>query len=419
VKTLTCAFLVFEIIFIHSLELNPDTISSMIENSNYSIKSLEHKVSIMKNNIIMSGFDLMDTSFNYGVMDLQLKDNGIQSEMITHKINVMQDIPISAKLYYKKQSALFDLAISEEDISYQKLLIKQRILDLAVEYKKLSLIHRNTIESGVLLDRILEIANTKYSNGKLLLSDIIDIKIKKSENSKMMYDIDGMMEIVRLEILDILDIEDVNTTITVPFLNTINETSLKDITGIDTEKLFKKALVFYPEYKMQTFIKEQSESNYKESINTIIPDLGVGLGYAFNVNTPSRSSLSFDLSMKIPVFSLPSRISGIKMKEEMMKSQELLLKNYTLNLKISISKIVTQLTSTLNQIKTLDEGIIKNSEDSINSLFQAYQVDRTEISTLLNAIVMLFEERNRFYTLNSFFYSQLFRIETVSGIKYY
>ena len=404
----------FFLFSLYAEEYSINDLLNVFEKHNYDLKKIEKMSNSFKKNMEMEENDLMDTMFSYSIMDLSISDDKFNPDMIKHKFSLKQEIPISGKNYFKKKVAEIDYLNSLEEFKEKKVMLKRMLLSDIIDLHLSSEIEKNRKNELDLLQKASEIVKIQYSTGKASLANVIESDVKITDTMNMILMINNMQNQLKNEIVDILDVTDDNFNI-----NLKMDHKLIDISKIDENFLFDKATNFFPTFKVKDNDIEKIQREINLTKDQFIPDLNIMFDYTLKSSPMLEHSFGVELELNLPLFSSIAGTKKIEMYNEEKKLKEIDKLSYENEIKNYIKRKVIDLKATIGQAELLENRVLKLSQNNVNSLFSAYQVEKVEFDMLLSSIIMLYDLQNRYFELLGKIYKILVEIETVSGEKFY
>lgn len=396
-------------------EYGYDEILKLIDTNNYSVKKVESVSKAMKEMVNGEGFDIMDTSFKYSLMDLDFNGKGFDPNMFTHQFSLMQVFPISAKLYFSRKAKELEYMNSLFEVRQKKIVIKKMVFEFIIELFKQERMLKNMLLENDAIKNLLEVSKTQYSTGKIILANVIEVELKLSESDNSIIETETMIKLLKNEISELLNITDDD------FSFSINPESLTkiDLNQIDVNKLYQSFVKNNPDYNSAQNSISIFDAQYSAKAQSLIPDLGLGLDYKLKPNPTVDHFLGFDVELNIPLFSIVKKSS--EMKYLLQKKEEMIFekKELELNIKKNIERNIIELKSTAKQISLLNDRTLNLTDTTLNILSDAYKVDKVDIDMLLNTIIMNYDLKNKYFEYLVKFFRILLELEALSGEKYY
>lgn len=397
---------------IYSKEYSINEILTIFEKNNFDLKIIEKMADSYKKNMEMEQSEIMDTMVSYEIMDLTIKEDKFDPEMIKHKVSLKQEIPVSGKNYFKKRIAEMDYLNSIEESNEKKLMLKRMLLNNIIELHLNYEIEKNRNSELDLLKKAAETVKIQYSTGKSSISDVVESDIKITEAMNMILMIKNMQNLLKNEITDILDISDDKFDINL----TLNH-KLIDITKINEDDLYNKSVKNFPTFKIKSNDIERINRYINLSKNEFVPDMSLMLNWTFKPLPMIENSLGIGIELDLPLFSSISGAKKIDMYKEEKKQKELISASYENEIRNFIKRKIIDLKSTIEIADLIENRIVKLSQNNVNTLFSAYQVEKIEFGQLLSSIIMVYDAQTKYFEVLGKIYKILFDLEMLSGEK--
>ena len=404
----------FFLFSLYSKEYSINDVLDVFEKNNYDLKKIEKMSNSLKKNMEMEETDLMDIMFSYSIMDLSISEEIFNPEMIKHKFSLKQEIPISGKNYFKKKIAQIDYLNSLEELKEKKIMLKRmllsNIIDLHLSYE----IEKNRKNELDLLQKANEIVKIRYSTGKAMLTSVIESDVKITDTMNMILMINNMQSQLKNEIVDILDVTDDELSI-----NIIMNHKLIDISKIEPNSLFDKAIKNFPSFKVKDNDIEKIEREINLTKDQFVPDLNLMFDYTLKPSPMLEHSFGIGIELNLPLLSSIGGTKKIDMYNEEKKVKQLDKLSYENEIKNYIKRKIIDLKSTIEQADLIENRVLKLSQNNVNALFSAYQVEKVEFEMLLSSIIMVYDLQNKYFEFLGKIYKILFDLEMLSGEKFY
>ena len=158
-----------------------------------------------------------------------------------------------------------------------------------------------------------------------------------------------------------------------------------DISKIDFDSLFNKIFNFNPYLKINNNNFSKVDNLKLSSISELVPDLEIMFEYYYNMNPVPESNIGIQFELNLPVFSAYSKSNKILMYKSQQDSALAQMKDTENNLKNLMKREIIDLKNNIKQSNLLNEKMINLGEENLNSLIQAYQVDKIGIDSLIDS----------------------------------
>ncbi|MGB4781854.1 TolC family protein [Candidatus Methylomirabilis sp.] len=335
---------------------------------------------------------LDDPELNIESWSIPLNQPGNFNKANTHMVNLRQRLPFPGKLRLRGE-----VASQEQAMAAARYRAKEREVIAAVKkgYYDLFMADREiqiTQEQLDLLERILKIAEVRYSVGKVTQQDVLKAQVEQSDliNRLIIAEQERATAEARLNTL-------LNRHTDAP----IGRTTEHEPPAMPFEQadLYKLALDSSPQVQEAASGITQAERSHELAIkNQKYPDFTVGLGYWYVPQADSQHTYTGMLTFTIPFFWTKSKHD--KEVEEASAQIARAEASYraTKNLAfLEVRESTTKLNAARKSVTLYRTGLLPQAELSLKAAEAAYQTGRLEFTGLLETERSLRDVRLGYY----------------------
>jgi outer membrane protein TolC len=323
-----------------------------------------------------------------------------------------QEFPFPGKLSLKEKIASEEAHAEEKTYkaTMRKVVadLKEAYYDWYLANKSIDIISKNK----ELTDKFVKIAETKYEVGMGIQQDVLKAQVELSKFIEQLEILDARKGVAEARIRSILNrppdshLGDPEVLEASPFT-------------LDTEKLYNLAEENAPLLQMKGKLVEREEQALNLAKKEYYPDfaLDVGPGIMGMSDDGVQGVWEITLGVKVPLYFWRKQRFGV---EEAVSQLHAAKEDYTStkqNLLFEVKdKYLTAKTSE-NLLKLYKEGIIPQSNLSLESAISAYQVGKVDFLTLLDNLVTLFNFELEYHRQLAEYQKALARLEEITGVE--
>lgn len=348
-----------------------------------------------------------DPQLSFNIVNIPLTSFDFGLEPMTGKqIFLMQQIPFPGRTSLKEKAAVEDENITGELLTEKKneviRNVKNAYFNLYLTDKSIEITEKNKS----LLDSFIKIVQGKYEVGKGLQQDVLKSQV---EYSKL------MEKLISLRQRRGTMAARINT-----LLNRSPETQISKLAEVGKSQFDLKtdelAEIAFDRRPMLKAMQNQIEKN--EYLNELAkkdyyPNFNVSLGYT--QRDKRRDFFSAMFSINLPIFA--GRKQNKKV-EETAHTTSAVRESY-IGMKNEVRYKIKELTANIEEydklMELLQQGIIPQASQSLQSAIAGYQVDKVDFLTLLNNQMTLFNYEIEYYRLLTNYEKNIADLEFITG----
>ncbi|MBC8287412.1 MAG: TolC family protein [Nitrospinae bacterium] len=385
-------------------------ITTALEN-NPAIKEFQNRIKAAQE-VPSQVSSLDDPILQFQLMNMPVDTFDLSQENMTQKLfSLSQKLPYPGKLGLKAEIAGKNIAITEQDLEEARLTITR---DVKLAFYELCFVLEATNitkENKTLLEQFVVIAESKYSVGKGLQQDVLKAQV---ELSKIM---ERLIELQKLEgfekaklnsLMNLLPQED----LMIP--HGIGKTDF----NFTVEKLQAIAEKHRPLLSKILSLKERYGSSKKLAEKEYYPDFNVGLKYGQRDGTQMIDRPDFVsafVGINIPIWyktKQSRRVSETAYKVEMASETYNKAKNQIF---LNLKKLVDKEQQGSRTLGLIEQGILPQARQSLESALAGYSVDKVDFLTLLDNQLTLFNWQIKYHRELTDYEKNLAVIEQSAG----
>ena len=327
-----------------------------------------------------------DPMLTFGLVNLPVDTFSFREQAMTQKqIQLTQEVPFPGKMDLREKAAEKDISIAQWNLRELELKIVRQVKESFYELCFINSAIGTTEQNKILLKQFITIASSKYSVGKGIQQDVLKAQV---ELSKI---IDELIELQQLKAnetakLNILMNRLPQEPLAIP--HGLTQTDLK----LNIEQLQEMAL------KNRPFLNGIQSAIHKFTLNKQIaekeyyPDFQIGVRYSQRQDAPMQDHpdlVSGFVGINIPIWFTSKqrkKVAEENYRIQTAKDSYNVAKNDVF-LKIKI--IMDKNEKGKKLISLIQNGIIPQAKQSLESALVAYSVDKIDFLTLIDNQVTL------------------------------
>ena len=346
------------------------------------------------------------------MVDFSLKNMGFPEFTIGQEVmsgvglSFSQAIPFPGKLRLKGE-------IAEKAFERQKEVRNAVVLgvlkDVKIAYFELYALHKSIAilqEQKTLLEKALELTETKYAVGSGIQSDVLKAKVEISRMDEMITPMAEMIKSLKARINLLLDFP-VERPLGMP-----QDQGVENL-PMSLEEIKKAAGENSPMVKEASLMVEEGGKMVDLSRKELSPNFVVGAGWEFKGRLPSMYEVM--VGFEIPLY---RKTKQSKMLEESLTRLES-SRSGLISMKNDVAFMVTEdyfkARSAESLIKLYKEKIIPQASLTVDSSLASYQVNKTDFLALLADINTYFSYHMAYYKEPVELWSSIARLEEYSA----
>ena len=311
---------------------------------------------------------------------------GDQSPMTGKIIKLSQAFPYPGKLSTKEavaeaRSAAMQARVHEEGLMLRRDLVRAWN-DLQLKRDVVGIVEKKLQA----LDDFQRFIEARYAVGKSGQQDVLNVQVKRTEAMNALSTAKRQAKGAQFEFNRLLDRQSEQPVETSSQLTAYPDPSLSadPVAGIETNR---------PLFHLFRARIEESQHRVKLAKLQGRPDFKIGAGYTYREENPAYDStdfLSVEFGMTLP-FVNRSRVNSERAQADAaLQSARSDYHNLLTNEQMKVYDLQQQLQQLQERIALYTEGILPQSNQSYEASLSAYQVGRTELSSLLKNLLGIY-----------------------------
>jgi outer membrane protein TolC len=338
---------------------------------------------------------LPDPTLNFELLNVPTRSFDLSKEDMTMLgVGVSQTFPFPGKLALRKKIAEQEALAATDSVEEARLQlvseVKQGWWRLFYYDHALGLLD----ETELFFQQLIDIAQTKYKVGEGSQQDVLlaQLELSKLKNEKLELASLRYSQNARLNaLLDRLPETPVRIPAEVEFkLPVISEPTLQD-----------KALKMRPLFAQHRKMLGAAQANVDLAKKDFYPDFTVGAGYAIRQNTPAgetRSDFaSVQLSMNLPIYAGRKQAKAVEQRHGELLQERYALQNDHHKIQAEIAAKTAEYHQTKAKLLLLEQEIIPQAQQTVDSLLAGYEVSQTSFTDLLRTQLSFFQYQAQYW----------------------
>jgi cobalt-zinc-cadmium efflux system outer membrane protein len=355
---------------------------------------------------------LADPILQFGLMNMPVDTFAFNQEPVTQKtISVSQAFPFPGKLGLRSDIAEKDIAASELDLEEVKLNlvkgVKKTFYELCFVLAAIDI----TKENKKLLEQFVSIAETKYSVGKGIQQDVLKAQVELTKILDQLIVLEKLAEVEKARLNTLMNYLP-QKPLTIPHGITRSKFSFS------VEQLQQLADTNRPALSKINVLREKYETAKRLAEKDYYPNFNVGFKYGQrqdNRLADRPDFVSAFVGINIPLWfesKQSKKVSEVGYKVEMTRETYNKKKN---QIYFNIKALMDKEVQSSKTIQLIDQGILPQARQSLESALAGYSVDKVDFLTLLNNQFTLFKWEIKYHRELTAYEKTLAEIENVVG----
>jgi len=379
--------------------------------NNPAIKAFQHRIKAAQE-VPSQVSSLDDPILQFQLMNLPVDTFDLSQEAVTQKqFSLSQKLPYPGKLGLKAEIAEKNIAITQQDLEEARLSITR---DVKLAFYELCFVlaaTNITRENKTLLEQFVTIAESKYSVGKGLQQDVLKAQVELTKIMEQLIEFQKLAGIEKARLNSLMNLLP-QETLTIP--HGIGKTDfIFTVPGLQDIAEKHRPLLS----KIRS-LRERYGTSKKLAEKEYYPNFNVGLKYgqrqeARNIDRPDFVSAWVGINIPIWYKTKQSRrVSETAYKVEMAGETYNKAKNQIF---LKIKELVDKERQGGKTLALIEQGILPQARQSLESALAGYSVDKVDFLTLLNNQVTLFKWQIRYHRELTDYEKNLAVIEQSAG----
>jgi outer membrane protein TolC len=322
------------------------------------------------------------TQLDDPTVSLEWWQQPIDFAMVPLMVTVRQPLPWPGKLRARGAVAERETSTARDQIVEVERKLeaeaKKALLDVALAERSIGINERE----HTILEAMVQVAQAKYRVGRAPQTSILKTQEELLTVDNDRLDLDRARDEARARLNALLD-RDPAAPLPPAALPT------RPVTLPSAAELVRVALQHRPEVKLAEDAIRQAEAKLALARRDTDPELAVWAGYM--VNFRGVDTFTTGVSTTLPIFSARRRSGSTRAAEAELQAARALLQSAQRRTEADIRTALLQMDAALRHEKLHSEKLIPLSELSLKSALAAYQNDRIDLFSVLDAARMLRE----------------------------
>ena len=382
-----------------ALENNPE-----VKESQYRIKAAQEVPSQVSS--------LDDPTLQFQLMNLPVDSFDLSQEPVTQKqISLSQKFPFPGKLGLKAEIAGKNIDITRQDLQETRLAITRDVKRAFYELCFVLAATNITKENKTLLEQFVIIAESKYSVGKGLHQDVLKAQVELSQIMDQLIELQKLGEVEKAKLNSLMNFLP-QKSLTIP--HGISKTDF----NYSLQKLQDIAERHRPLLTKIRFLKERYGSSKKLAEREYYPDFNVGFKYGQREGTRTIDRPDF-VSAFVGI-NIPLWYKTKQSRRVIESAQKMNMAGETYNkaknqIFLNLKKRVDKEKQGSKTLQLIEQGVLPQARQSLESAMVGYSVDKVDFLTLLDSQLTLFNWQIKYHRELTDYEKNLAGIEQSAG----
>ena len=338
---------------------------------------------------------LPDPAVSFELLNLTTQNFDLRKvDMTMMGAGVSQAFPFPGKLALREKIAEHEALAAVDSIDEARLLL---IREVKASWWRLFYYNHALIllaEAEHFFEQLIDIAQTQYKVGKGTQQDVLLVQMELSNLKNEKYELISLNHSQTARINALLD--------------RVPETPLQIPVHIDFKlpdiieaELQNKAAQLRPLFAQHRKMQEAARANVDLAKKDFYPDFTVSAGYAVRQNTPTgqyRSDFaSVQLSMTVPIYADKKQAKAVDQRQSELLQEHYSLEDEHHKIQADIASKVAEYHHAKEKLVLLENEMIPQAQQTVNSLLASYQVSQTRFSDLIRTELTYFQYQNQYW----------------------
>lgn len=337
-----------------------------------------------------------------------------QEPMTQLQIGISQALPFPGKLSLREEIAELESRAADDMYQQQRLLLIKDVKMIWWNLYYLDQAIDTVARTQNLFRQLNATAQTKYQVGKGLQQDVLLAQLELSRLFDQEITLTSMRENESIRLNILLD-RPSNKAVRLPDMEKKNPPALPELDLLLAEAGRENPLI----RKMQNSL-DAAESRVELAEKNYYPDFMVGATYGYREGEGADGSERADfatlsLTMSLPFFNRAAKESGISQRKYELFQNRQLLQDAENRVEGKVAEALTDLKKAREEIVLLEDGIIPQARQTLDSMLAGYQVNKVDFLNVVRAQTALFNYETRYWKSYSSAYQALARLAAAVG----
>ena len=338
---------------------------------------------------------LPDPTVNFGMLNMPTSNFNLrQEDMTMMEMGVSQIIPFPGKQSLREKIAEHEAMASNEAVIEARLRlvseVKQSWWRLFYYAKTFDLLEA----SGDFFQQLINVAQVNYTVGKGAQREVMLAQLELSKLKTEKLDLLALRSAESAKLNTLID-RNVGYSVHLP-----NEVVF-NFPALTSTDLQNKALRVRPLFAQHGKMLEAAKSNVELAKQDFYPDFTLGGAYAFRQNAPTgqtRSDFaSVQLSMNVPIYAAQKQSKAVDQRNSELLQEQYAAEDEHHKVLAEIVSKVAQYQQLKEKSVLLEQEIIPQAQQTVNSLMASYQVSQSGFSELLRTELSVLQYQMQYW----------------------
>jgi len=338
---------------------------------------------------------LDDPTVNFDMLNVPTRSFNLRKEDMTMmELGISQALPFPGKLALREKIAKQEALAASDSVDEARLRLVRDVKQnwWRLYYYDQAALLLNEAEQFFL--QLIEISQAKYQLGKGTQQDVLLAQMELSKLKDEKLDLISMRHSLANQFNVLLD-KLPEKPVIIPHQVDVK---LPDLTE---SVLQEKALRTRPLFAQHQKMLDAAVAKVDLAKRNVYPDFTVGAGYAVRQNSPTgeaRSDFaSVRLSMNLPIYAGQKQHKAIDQRQSELLQERYALQDEHHKIQAEIASKAAEYQHAKEKLQLLENEIIPQAQQTVNSLLAGYQVSQSDFSDLLRTQLSYLQYQTQYW----------------------
>jgi outer membrane protein TolC len=338
---------------------------------------------------------LPDPTVNFEMLNVPTRSFNLRQEDMTMMgMGISQELPFPGKLALREKIAGHEALAAADSVDEARLRlvreVKQGWWQLFYYDRALNLLD----ETASVFQQLIDISQANYKVGKGTQQDVLLSQLELSKLKDEKLSMIGMRHALTARFNALLD--------RVPEKPALIPAEAEFKLPVFTESALQdKVLQTRPLFAQHRKMLDAASAKVDLAKQDFYPDFTVGAGYAFRQNTPTGQTRSdfanVQLSMNVPIYADRKQSKALDQRQSELLQEQYALQDEHHKIRAEIAAKSAEYQHAKEKLLLLEQEIIPQAQQTVNSLLVGYQVSQANFSDLLRTQQSLFQYQTQYW----------------------
>jgi outer membrane protein TolC len=338
---------------------------------------------------------LDDPTVNFDMLNVPTRSFNLRKEDMTMmELGISQALPFPGKLALREKIAKQEALAASDSVDEARLRLVRDVKQnwWRLYYYDQAALLLNEAEQFFL--QLIEISQAKYQLGKGTQQDVLLAQMELSKLKDEKLDLISMRHSLANQFNVLLDKLPEKPVI-------IPQQADFKLPNLTESGLQEKALQTRPLFAQHQKMLDAAVAKVDLAKRNVYPDFTVGAGYAVRQNSPTgeaRSDFaSVRLSMNLPIYAGQKQHKAIDQRQSELLQERYALQDEHHKIQAEIASKAAEYQHAKEKLQLLENEIIPQAQQTVNSLLAGYQVSQSDFSDLLRTQLSYLQYQTQYW----------------------